>query len=68
MLFTTFLFLLPDQRLYTVMKLCIDAHTHTHISDCVETVYGLALLQIILQVNIFTQIKSSAKCLLDIYH
>ena len=45
----TFLFLLPDQRLYTVKNMCIYAH----ISDCVEIVYELQLLQIILKLKHF---------------
>jgi hypothetical protein len=32
-----FVCLLPDQRLYIVYTMCV--HTHTHMSDCIQTVY-----------------------------
>ena len=49
---------------------CVCVYIYTHISDCIEIVYGVQLLTIntCCMWNIFIQIKSSAKCWLGIYH
>ena len=56
---------LPDQRVYILKNTCI--YTHTYLT--VYTLYmNYRYYQIKLQWNILTQIGSSAKCWLDIYH
>jgi hypothetical protein len=46
------------------MCVYIYIYIYIHICDCVETIW----ITVTLQWNIFTQIGSSAKCWLDIYH
>ena len=68
------LFLLPDQRPYVVKNVCVCVlfiYIYIYIYICTYlTAYRLYMnyrcYQIIMQLNILTQIGSEAKCLLDL--
>ena len=57
----------PEVRSFPPGTLCIHTHTHTYISDIVQTVYELPLLPNNTAVKQIGKNRSDAKCWLDIY-